>query len=91
MSDPIDDAIIAAEAKPAIVKMHQIQVSLDYSGGRPVVVAVPVDMTADERAEFAAWVLTPKDGLSAGLAAMNEQVRPSGIQIARAMPGGKPA
>jgi hypothetical protein len=95
--DPVAAAVDKVEqdnARPAVVKMHQIQVNLDRSGGRPVVMAVPVDMTDAERLELAAWITAPMEGVSgeaggtlAGLLASaspeTQTKTPSGLHIVR--------
>lgn len=55
MSDPIDQAIAAAAA-PATVQLVEVKVQIS-STGRPVIMAVPVDLDDGEIIELAAFVL----------------------------------
>jgi hypothetical protein len=63
--DPVD-AAIAASQQPGQVQLQQVGPVVIGSTGRPVVMAVPPDLTDDELLEFASWLLNP-GGLRAQL------------------------
>jgi hypothetical protein len=79
MSDPIEDAIRATEPQGEIVQMQQINVTLG-STGRPVVLAIPSDISVDEILDLATW-LTFAGGLRSHLAP-----KPSPLVVARGIP-----
>ena len=74
--DKIDDAI--QKAAPVEVKLVQIQVNIG-STGRPVMLAMPFDLSDRELLEFTSWVTSP-DGLRAALPP------PSPLIVARGIP-----
>lgn len=54
--DPIDAAIAAADA-PQKVEMQQINITIS-STSRPVIIAIPTDISDSEIAEVGGWLLT---------------------------------
>lgn len=79
MSDPIDKAIAAAEAK--MPELIQVPVRIS-STGRPVILAVPEDLTDVEIIELGGFILM---GLRRHIAASQQQAA-SSLVIARGMP-----
>jgi hypothetical protein len=73
VTDRIDDAIAAGEP----ISMTQLQVNL-ASTGRPVMLAVPIDLTDSELIEFIGW-------LGTGFSASRKPKSP--IALARSLPG----
>lgn len=78
MNDPIDQAIAAADAK--MPELIQVPVRIS-STGRPVILAVPEDLTDVEVIELGSFILV---GLRRHIAASKQQA--SGIIVARGMP-----
>lgn len=82
--DPINVAIAATEAPPA-VPMMQVDVTIS-STGRPASALLPVGCTDAELAEFAGWLLsTVLQGLRQQRAAA---ANPAGLEVVRGMPAG---
>jgi hypothetical protein len=79
VNDPIDGAIAATDGGTVEVKLMQIQVTIG-STGRPLMMAVPVDLTMAELLEFATWVCNP-EGLRSSL-----PQKPSPLVVARGIP-----
>lgn len=82
--DQIGAAIAAVDAQPQQVRMTAINVTLGTSG-RPVQVAVPVDITLFEVVDFVQWLLSTSPGQ--GLRGQLEKLATaSPIEIARSLP-----
>jgi hypothetical protein len=73
VTDRIDDAIAAVEP----IAMTQLQINLS-STGRPVMLAVPIDLTDSELIEFIGWL---------GTAFLGIRKPKSPIAVARSLPG----
>lgn len=63
MSDDIDTAITATQGgAPAEDTMQQFAITLERTGGRVVLIALPIDITLDELLELTAYLTTPPGG-----------------------------
>lgn len=78
--DPIDAAIAAAAAGDALEAYTSVQLTLNRSSGRVVMLGVPGDMTEAEALELVGWL---GNGLMAHLASVRAQPR---LEVARVLP-----